>query len=383
MFNLSGAFFGGIFSANVVVGLLMLNLIISKGYEIPASKRESKVLLLVAIHVLVGCIIAPILYTFYGRQGEAYRLISFIGNTILFAENITLGPAVIALVIEHINEALTKTLRHIILFIVGLESGMLLCNCFVPILFSITEDNYLADGPIFETFAAAETLLLVYAMIIYFIEKREGNTLRYFPVLEFIAPIALGLALQNMMYDSSVLLTTTGISICGMVTSLQKENIYIDKLTGLLNRYYLEEIKRQISHSKESQITALMLDMNGFKAINDDYSHAEGDAALMTVARILTKATKRNGDVIRFAGDEFIVIIRQQEEEKIAEYTENITDMLADYNKKSGKPYQLSASVGGAVVDMKTVDVDDMVSTIDREMYAQKEEYYRSHDRRR
>lgn len=64
--------------------------------------------------------------------------------------------------------------------------------------------------------------------------------------------------------------------------ALQNENIFIDKLTGLYNRYYLDKISGKLKRKRK--ITMMMLDMNDFKSINDNFGHSQGDDALVSPA---------------------------------------------------------------------------------------------------
>ena len=125
----------------------------------------------------------------------------------------------------------------------------------------------------------------------------------------------------------------------------------------------------------------MMLDMNGFKSINDLYSHEEGDKALKAVSKILKKVIS-NGTIVRFAGDEFVIIVKTNSEEELNSYKKEILKSFDEFNKTSGKPYVLSAAIGTAIYDFSKVDVSDFLNNIDNLMYKDKEEYYKSHDRR-
>ncbi|PHQ79040.1 MAG: hypothetical protein COB66_07665 [Coxiella sp. (in: Bacteria)] len=85
-----------------------------------------------------------------------------------------------------------------------------------------------------------------------------------------------------------------------------------DALTGLPNRYYLETaLKRLIAQSKrrKQKIAILFLDLDGFKAVNDQHGHAMGDAILMRVAEVLKQVTREEDLVARLGGDEFVIIL--------------------------------------------------------------------------
>ena len=126
-----------------------------------------------------------------------------------------------------------------------------------------------------------------------------------------------------------------------------------------------------------------MLDLNGFKAINDNYSHEEGDQALIAFAGILNEVFGAVGTVIRFAGDEFVVLMHKAIESDIEIYKQKTMDAVERYNESSGKPYKLSAEVGGKVFDFSKEDTQDLVVVIDTLMYKDKTDYYKDHKKER
>lgn len=126
-----------------------------------------------------------------------------------------------------------------------------------------------------------------------------------------------------------------------------------------------------------------MLDLNGFKKINDNYSHEEGDQALIAFAGILNEVFGSVGTVIRFAGDEFVALVRKGKESDIELYKKKTAEAVERYNENSGKPYKLSAAVGGKVFDFSKEDTQDLVVVIDKMMYKDKDDYYKDHERER
>jgi diguanylate cyclase (GGDEF)-like protein len=89
-----------------------------------------------------------------------------------------------------------------------------------------------------------------------------------------------------------------------------------DSLTGVLNRLTLEEILQRESARAARQGTALafiMVDVNRFKQINDQHGHRAGDRVLQEIARILQSATRASDYVFRYGGDEFLVVLPQED----------------------------------------------------------------------
>ncbi len=149
----------------------------------------------------------------------------------------------------------------------------------------------------------------------------------------------------------------------------------------MFNRFYLNEALDS-ARKHHVKVAAMMLDMNGFKYINDNFSHAEGDSALIAMADILADVIKNNCVVIRFAGDEFVILLDAEAELTIEEYKDAILCSIHEYNANSGKPYELSAAIGGETIDLGDTDTADFIHAIDKHMYESKERYYLEHDRR-
>lgn len=82
-----------------------------------------------------------------------------------------------------------------------------------------------------------------------------------------------------------------------------------DPLTGLYNRRNIEEKVEQALRNEDSLSCLIMLDLDGFKEINDKFGHQEGDAVLKKIARILTGAFRSDDLIARFGGDEFVVFL--------------------------------------------------------------------------
>lgn len=84
---------------------------------------------------------------------------------------------------------------------------------------------------------------------------------------------------------------------------------YHDKLTGLYNRAYIEEMFIQIDRSDNLPISIVLGDLNGLKVVNDAFGHAQGDRLLKQAAKVLKKACSKEDIIGRYGGDEFIIIM--------------------------------------------------------------------------
>ena len=183
-------------------------------------------------------------------------------------------------------------------------------------------------------------------------------------------------------YGISTIWVGIAVGYTNLMLALQNENIFIDKLTGLYNRYYLDKILGELQRKRK--IAMMMLDMNGFKSINDNFGHSQGDEALVSLADILEKTVGADGTVTRFAGDEFVILLNTEKENVVEKCKAQIKENLDEFNKGSQKNYKLSASIGFGVFNLSEGSADQILKIIDKRMYEDKKAYYalESHSRR-
>ena len=366
-----------------LVGITILVVILAtRGWNLPARKDESHILLGLLLVSILNCIADIYVFGCDGLPGLKYYYILIIGNTYLYFYNLIVGIGIIYLIIMHIDHKAKGW--HIILFwvLVITEATLLVINFFKPVVFSLDEKNVYHRGPYYLLFVIIGFVLIFYGYLYYLINKLRNPSLRYFPVIGFLTPILLGNAIQMQIYGISLLPISFTVAFAAISIALQNECIYFDKLTGVYNRYEMDKVLKGPIIKRKMRIAALMLDLNDFKSINDNFSHEEGDNALVAFANILAETISADGIVVRFAGDEFIILIPKFKGDDISEYKKRINAALEKYNETSGKPYKLAAAIGGRIFDSTKDDMTNLVSQIDALMYSDKKAYYMEHDRR-
>lgn len=126
-----------------------------------------------------------------------------------------------------------------------------------------------------------------------------------------------------------------------------------DPLTGLFNRKYLEESIDMIVHQSKRTSTPygiLMVDIDYFKMINDTYGHDIGDEAIKVIAQTLLENTRESDIVVRFGGEEFIVLLYNCDSLHIKEIAEKIRIAFSSKKIKAGNGYfSKTVSIGCSV----------------------------------
>ena len=381
LFNLES-----IYVTNIIGIVLIAVLIICNLWRLQSKTPANKNLLAMMFLALSSCLADPISYTMKGLPGFGPKIAVYVTSTWLFAANMLAVFFWNRFLAYYLNGSMSKKSRRLLNATVTTGIAILLINFFYPVVFSIDENNLYTHKNLYFFFLIADYLLVVNSLFTYYKSKKKGGILKFFPIWVYIVPIIIGGFVQSFFYGISVIPTSIAISIAGILASLQNEMIYRDALTGVFNRTYLDYQLKKFSKRPKQDITGLMLDLNDFKRINDELGHSVGDEALIATTRILQKAAGSLGIVVRYAGDEFILLINTQDDEQIKARIEKILYLFEKYNADNEKKYTLSASIGYHKLNLKSESVDTFINTIDSRMYENKKAFYATHkvmDRRK
>lgn len=102
-----------------------------------------------------------------------------------------------------------------------------------------------------------------------------------------------------------------------------------------------------------------MLDIDGFKSINDEFGHVVGDDAISKAGRILRTAVGNKGISCRYGGDEFIVLMHVNSQKDILDMVETIKTQATLFNETEKKPYKINFSIGYSTYESKHESIDD------------------------
>lgn len=184
--------------------------------------------------------------------------------------------------------------------------------------------------------------------------------------------VRLGLRLRKVLGQQAVL--QREIATLERSTQHLKSQAFTDSLTGLANRLLLaDRFQITLERSKRNRVefALLMVDLNGFKIINDHYGHAAGDIVLRTVARRLVAAVRASDTVARIGGDEFVLLIESFEnpDELVYIGRKLIATISEDITLPNGSRVNVGASVGFGLFPRHGAGLDDLLQTADQGMY--------------
>ncbi|MCM1107085.1 MAG: GGDEF domain-containing protein [Blautia sp.] len=150
----------------------------------------------------------------------------------------------------------------------------------------------------------------------------------------------------------------------------------MDSLTQIYNRagffHYAKRIVEEC-RQKEIPIGILFADINRLKTVNDTYGHEEGDFYIKSVADMLKKLKKDGQLLMRYGGDEFVILGKNETGTEFDDLMEKLNPKLAEHRQQNNKEYVMSVSVGfQSVLISEDFKLDQLMEQADREMYNMK-----------
>jgi len=148
-----------------------------------------------------------------------------------------------------------------------------------------------------------------------------------------------------------------------------------DELTGLANRLlFHDRLQTSIMRGQRQAMffSTILLDLDGFKMINDTLGHNIGDLVLKEVARRLKNNVRKTDTVARLGGDEFVIIFESLERDRVIQFADKIERAIAEPFLLGGKKIDVGVSMGIASYPENGQDCETLVNRADIAMYAAK-----------
>lgn len=205
------------------------------------------------------------------------------------------------------------------------------------------------------------------------------------PVTPSGRPVVGWLILKSIFV--AVLLLLIYLCILAMKRWVERESLYlemstIDGLTRLSNRNSVinrgqEEIERSLGLPKplNASLACIMIDLDHFKSINDTWGHHAGDAVLVEASRIMMENARKNDEVGRYGGEEFVVLLPGTNLKKATQIAERLRVRISEAQVIVDETeIRITASFGVACFPSNGIDnVDDLLKKADKALYDAKE----------
>ncbi|MDO9630116.1 MAG: diguanylate cyclase, partial [Acholeplasmataceae bacterium] len=273
--------------------------------------------------------------------------------------------------------------RHLEYFYFGLAITLIVVGMLVPVrnledMFTLFKFLFIGFVPFF-----------IYTLAFGLIHKARGSVLMMFSAIIMIFATLLefffGGSLYNFLFASLVMIAFMSVAIAdeflnfkAFSKSLETE-IVIDPLTSVYNRLYLNKLieneKKGIS-PLDGYFYLLFMDLDNFKFTNDTYGHAIGDEILCVISERMRTFFGENSIIIRYGGDEFIILHRATSGIEIENVIQSFKKVLEHEILLNGKTYTVTGSIGHSAYHSKEHSLEDAIKTSDMQMYQKKQFTY-------
>ena len=241
--------------------------------------------------------------------------------------------------------------------------------------FYVTPNNIYHRGLYFGVHVAFCFSFILYSFLFIRLNRDKLEKNHYYALLFFAVPQVLGCLIQIFFYGISLSWSGTMISLLIVYCYIQDRGLNTDYLTGVYNRRQLDNyVKKKIREStKDKSFSVILIDLNGFKQINDTLGHDVGDEALRNTVKIISSCLRREDFIARYGGDEFYVILDFNDLSMLESTVDRFKRAIQKFNLDN-RPYQLSFCMGYDVYRYEEkLKSDDFLKHIDLLMYKNKE----------
>jgi diguanylate cyclase (GGDEF)-like protein len=177
--------------------------------------------------------------------------------------------------------------------------------------------------------------------------------------------LLIGFLLLGLIFAYALARTLTGLH------SQVAEQAVTDELTGLENRRRMQQRLADEGARAQRfghQISALIIDIDDFKQINDERGHQQGDEVLRTIARIVSDSTRAIDIAARFGGDELALVLLETDAEGAMVLAERLRTQVSEteIELRNGESIHVTVSIGAATVPDSAESVEELIEAADQ-----------------
>lgn len=258
----------------------------------------------------------------------------------------------------------------------ALFSFMSLFNGFT---FYVDASNTYHRGDFFFLMVACNFIYLLISPIYIYRRRKSFQKRAYSILLFFPFPVMIAGIIQIFVFGLELLWSFLALSLLIVYLNIQNSKVSKDYLTGLFNRRRFEQYLDFLIKEKHPRLIVggILMDINGFKKINDTYGHDFGDLVLHDFAQLLLTSFPRRYLIARYGGDEFALLMELSHEKELEQSIQSFENDLSAFNEKKNFPFELSVCMGFAVFDKQVSKTpEEFVKLLDRKMYDKKRALY-------
>ena len=359
--------------ANGTGAFLVLFLLLYRIRIAQTNQLDEKAYNFMLIVTFIATINETLSFIIDARPGFIFHILQYISNTISSASSGIIGYCWCLFVEYHIHrnfERIKKKSRILAIPLI-IATILIIINLLgTGIIFDISKENVYTRGPM--NFILYIFVFVYYIESIYTVHKAKYDSIlvEFFPIYYFIIPCMIGTMIQGFFFGVSTIWLCVAIAFIIVYIEIQISISFIDNLSGLYNRKYMNHYLNKLQNDKPKHVYGFLMDINDFKAINDTYGHLKGDYALIQFGKILQHSIDKDSVAIRMGGDEFVIFAKLKSDEEALALKKQIKYNVRQFNLKSKEPFHLSFSIGIAKYNGKNIDA--FLSAMDDSMYEAK-----------
>lgn len=358
--------------ANGTGAFLVLFLLLYRIRIAQTNQFDEKAYNFMLIVTFIATINETLSFIIDARPGFIFHILQYISNTISSASSGIIGYCWCLFVEYHIHRnfkrikkksrilAVPLIIATILIFINLLGTG---------IIFDISKENVYTRGPM--NFILYIFVFVYYIESIYTVQKAKNDSIlvEFFPIYFFIIPCMIGTMIQGFFFGISTIWLCVAIAFIIVYIEIQISISFIDDLSGLYNRKYMNHYLNKLQNDKTKHVYGFLMDINDFKAINDIYGHLKGDQAIIQFGKILQNSIDKDSVAIRMGGDEFVIFAILKSNEEGLALKKRIEQNVRQFNTNSTEPFHLSFSIG---IAKYSGNIETFLSSMDDSMYEAK-----------
>ncbi|MDD3831174.1 MAG: GGDEF domain-containing protein [Clostridia bacterium] len=257
---------------------------------------------------------------------------------------------------------------------VVISSILSILSIWFDLYFTISANNIYSRSRLGSVMFILCLLFFIHASMQLIVNRKRLDRRNLCTLLIYVAPPIVATILQFIFYGLAVIWISSVLSLLIVYINIQNNELIIDYTTKLYNRRSLEAYlaSEMIKVANLNKLLVVMLDVDSFKDINDTYGHNEGDNALSAVAELLLACFDSKSFICRYAGDEFVVVLKVPEGKSPHDVIEDFRVKSYRYSANLELPYKLDFSIGYELFTTKIISVHNIIGNADKNMYLDK-----------